>query len=186
MKKIISLFSLTCVLTACVVVPLTAEQAANKTMKALKHHDIKTLSTLVHPEKGVQFTPYTYIRLDKDMAFPGEELPFLASDENTYIWGEHDGSGEPIELTPSEYFRKFVYDHDYYNAEKIRWNEVMDHGSSIDNAREIYPNGQIVEYYFSGFEEKYDGLDWVSLRLVFEEYERSWYLVGVIHDQWSP
>jgi hypothetical protein len=42
-----------------------------------------------------------------------------------------------------------------------------------------------VEYHFSGFVEDYGGMDWVSLRLVFIEEEGSWFLVGIVHDQWT-
>jgi hypothetical protein len=28
-------------------------------------------------------------------------------------------------------------------------------------------------------------MDWRSLRLVFEEQGGSWYLVGIVHDQWT-
>jgi hypothetical protein len=28
-------------------------------------------------------------------------------------------------------------------------------------------------------------MDWQSLRLVFEETAGNWYLVGIVHDQWT-
>jgi (p)ppGpp synthase/HD superfamily hydrolase len=43
----------------------------------------------------------------------------------------------------------------------------------------------MVEYHFSGFDPKYEGMDWRSLRLVFEEKDNIWHLVGIIHDQWT-
>jgi hypothetical protein len=59
-------------------------------------------------------------------------------------------------------------------------------GNSIDNSSEFYPEAKIVEYYFSGFDPQYGGMDWRSLRLVFSELNDTWYLVGVIHDEWTP
>lgn len=47
----------------------------------------------------------------------------------------------------------------------------------------IYYN--YVEYHFPGFEKKYEGKDWKSLRLVFEKKNDRWYLVGIVHDQWT-
>jgi hypothetical protein len=58
-------------------------------------------------------------------------------------------------------------------------------GNSIDNSQEYYPGARIVEYYFPGFDPQYAGMDWRSIRLVFMEENNIWYLVGIIHDQWT-
>ncbi len=42
-----------------------------------------------------------------------------------------------------------------------------------------------IEYHFSGFEEEYGGMDWVSLRLVFVQEGGQWYLVGLVNDRWT-
>jgi hypothetical protein len=42
-----------------------------------------------------------------------------------------------------------------------------------------------VEYHFSGFDKKFEGMDWASLKLVFENSNNEWYLVGIVHDQWT-
>ena len=55
----------------------------------------------------------------------------------------------------------------------------------IENQFEIYDNAIVVEYYFPGFNPDYAGMDWESLRLVFEQYENDWKLVGIIHNQWT-
>lgn len=55
----------------------------------------------------------------------------------------------------------------------------------LENQFEVYENPIIVEYYFSGFDPEYEGIDWRSLRLVFEQYEGSWKLVGIINNQWT-
>jgi hypothetical protein len=55
----------------------------------------------------------------------------------------------------------------------------------VENQFEVYEKAIIVEYYFSGIEPQYEGLDWQSLRLVFQENEGSWCLVGIIHNQWT-
>ncbi len=58
-------------------------------------------------------------------------------------------------------------------------------GNSIDNSQEYYPGAMVVEYHFPGFDPQYGGLDWASLRLVFQEFEGRWVLVGIIHDEWT-
>ena len=55
----------------------------------------------------------------------------------------------------------------------------------LENQFEVYESPIIVEYYFSGFNPEYEGMDWRSLRLVFEEIRGHWKLVGLINNQWT-
>ncbi len=117
--------------------------------------------------------------------FPASQVLNFLPDKKVYTWGIYDGSGLPINLTSAEYYNKFIYDVDFINAPEISYNRIIGKGSTINNAFEIYPNTIIVEYHFSGFDPKYEGMDWRSLRLVFEEKDTVWYLIGIIHDQWT-
>jgi len=182
-RLLVPLFALA-LLAACNANSL--EKRAEKAIKAIEGKNMEVLADLVHPVKGVRFTPYTFVNGGRNIFFYAKDLPGAMGDNTVHRWGEHDGTGEPIFLTFAQYYEEFVYDHDYANAEEILWNEHMEHGSMIDNASEAYPGSQIVEYHFHGFDEQYDGMDWSSLRLVWEEFDGSWYLVGIIHDQWSP
>ncbi|MDD5470267.1 MAG: hypothetical protein PHO92_05750, partial [Candidatus Peribacteraceae bacterium] len=65
------------------------------------------------------------------------------------------------------------------------WNEPSARGNVLDNARDVYPGAQIVEYHFPGFDPQYEGMDWSSLRLVLEKFNSEWRLVGLIHDEWT-
>jgi hypothetical protein len=64
-------------------------------------------------------------------------------------------------------------------------NIVIGKGNTLENIHEVYPDGVFVEFHFTGFNEQYDGMDWKSLRLVFEQDGGSWRLVGIVHDQWT-
>lgn len=33
---------------------------------------------------------------------------------------------------------------------------------------QVYPNGYFIEFHFSGFNPQFEGIDWESLKLVFE------------------
>ena len=57
--------------------------------------------------------------------------------------------------------------------------------NTINNIAEVYPNAVTIEYHFEGFDPTFAGLDWRSLRLVLEEREDAWYLVGIAHDEWT-
>jgi len=138
----------------------------------------------VHPDKGVLFSPYSHIEPEKHKVFTKDQLKGLLESEEVYLWGEYDGSGHPIELTFAQYYERFVYDHDFANAEKVAYNEIQPYGNTIVNISDIYPEGKFIEYYFPGT-EPHDGMDWASLRLVFQEYNGQWYLVCIAHGQWT-
>lgn len=158
---------------------------AKAVMQALSAKDMERLASYVHPVKGVRFTPYTYVDRERDLVFTQNEIRNFFNNQRRYLWGYYDGSGEEILLTPSEYYTKFVYSADFINAEQIGYNQVLGLGNMLENQFEVYENPIIVEYYFPGFDPVYEGMDWQSLRLVFEEYEDEWRLTGIIHNQWT-
>lgn len=161
------------------------KETADKLLYALSVNDAESISADVHPAKGLRFTPYTYVSLKDDVVFNASEVKNFFNDQKHYLWGHYDGTGDDIFLTPGEYFDRFVYPVDYLNAEEIGYNEVLSFGNMLENQFEVYENAIVVEYYFSGFNPAYAGLDWRSLRLVFQEYEGSWKLVGLINNQWT-
>jgi hypothetical protein len=161
------------------------EQKADKLIQAISEKDTEIIGEFTHPVKGVRFTPYTYVSLEQDRVFSKEKVENFFKDQNIYLWGYYDGIGDEISLTPSEYYEDFIYSQDFKNAEKVGYNEVLSSGNMMENQFEVYENPIIVEYYFSGFDEKYAGIDWKSLRLVFEQYQNDWKLVGIIHNQWT-
>ena len=98
--------------------PKQAEQTiarrARQVLLLLKSRDVTGLSALVHRRKGLRFSPYHSVNLDqgKDRVFTRSQVKGLLADKKRYLWGEDDGSGDPIRLTFAGYHRKFIYDHD--------------------------------------------------------------------------
>ncbi|NLN06239.1 MAG: hypothetical protein GX167_01285 [Firmicutes bacterium] len=158
---------------------------ALNTMELLKNTDMAELADIVHPEKGLRFSPYFFVDLQNDKVFNAQQVARLNEDTTVYTWGIYDGIGEPIELTFNDYYDKFVYDQDFLNPHLIGNNTPIGSGNTVDNVAEAYPDGTFIEFHFTGFEPGYDGIDWRSLRLVFEQNEGKWYLVGIIHGQWT-
>lgn len=161
------------------------KETADKVIYALSVKDFECISGYVHPVKGLRFTPYTYVSPEQDVVFNVNAVKNFFNNLEHYLWGNFDGTGEEIFLTPGEYYEKFIYPADFINAEKIGYNEVLSFGNMLENQFEVYQKAIVVEYYFSGFNPDYAGLDWRSLRLVFEEYEGNWKLVGLINNQWT-
>ncbi|MEJ6949499.1 BsuPI-related putative proteinase inhibitor [Natronospora cellulosivora (SeqCode)] len=161
------------------------ENTADKVIKAIHNKDFERIAEYVHPEKGLRFTPYTYVNIERDIVFSKEEVANFFEDQNRYLWGYYDGKGNEIKLTPKEYYDEFIYSADFIDAEEIGYNEVLSSGNMLENQFDVYDKPIVVEYYFSGFDPDFDGMDWRSLRLVFEEYRGKWKLVGIIHNQWT-
>lgn len=136
-------------------------------------------------DEGVRFIPYGFIDTSSTKSLSAED--FLESINKKWVltWGSYDGTGDPIKLSVADYLKKFVYNHDYLNAEATGFDAVIKQGNSINNIKEIYPNHHFIDYHFSGFEQKYSGMDWSSLRLVFEKQNGQYFVVAIIHDQWT-
>ncbi len=161
-------------------------QMANDIVHALEARDLETVAKFVHPDKGVRFSPYAFIFTNnEDLVFSAPDLKTALEDETVHTWGIYDGTGEPIELNFDDYFYKFVYDAYYTCPNNIGYNEFVGHKLTIDNISKVYPDAFFVQYYFKGINPRYDGLDFRSLSLVFEQEGENWYLVGIVHDQWT-
>lgn len=161
------------------------EERSRDVLTALKNKDMVKLSQAVHPDRGVRFSPYGHVDTKADLVFTANQIKNIASDTKVYTWGSYDGSGEPIQLTFMDYYNKFVYDEDFLAAKETGYNKILGIGNTLINSSEVYPQSIIVEYHFPGFDPQYEGMDWRSLRLVFEKMDTTWYLVGIIHDQWT-
>lgn len=151
---------------------------------ALKQKDMETLSQLVHPHKGVRFSPYAYVT-NEDLVFRSADMKNLMRDQAVRNWGDFDGTGRPINLTFAAYFERLIYDADFARPQQVGCNTVLGRGNTINNIAAFYPNAIFIEYHFEGMDPQQAGMDWRSLRLVLEEHEGAWYLVGIVHDEWT-
>jgi hypothetical protein len=158
---------------------------------ALKNEDLGGLARWAHPDKGIRFSPYAYVRAEpgapggQDLVFDASHVREFFADPEIYTWGSFDGTGEPIEFTFREYYERFIYDADFARPHKVGLDETIGVGNTINNIADVYPQAVVVEYHFEGFDPQYAGMDWRSLRLVLEEQEGAWYLVGIVHDEWT-
>lgn len=168
--------------------PPTAKEAASTVLRALSRGDMETLASWAHPDKGVRFSPYAYVDTATDQVFTRDQLKGLMKDSKPYVWREFAGSGEVIKLTFAEYFKRFVYDADFMNKAKTALNKGLGQGTTLNNINEVYPKDSydFVEYHIAGVDPSAEGMDWRSLRLVFEKMGEDRALVGIVHDQWTP
>jgi len=134
---------------------------------------------------GVRFSPYGFIDTANSKKLSPEDFLNAINKKWVLTWGSFDGTGDPIKLSVPAYLKKFVYNADYLNAEAVGFDVVMKQGNSLNNLKDLYPKRHFIDYYFSGFDQKSEGMDWTSLRLVFEKEDGQYFLVAIIHDQWT-
>lgn len=158
---------------------------AKEVLKALDKKDYRSFANFIHPEKGILFTPYGYVDTSSDVRISRQVFLVMLSRKQPVKWGVFDGSGDDIRLTLPQYLAKFVYDAPFARPESFSLNKTLAKGNAVNNLEAIYPGLPYIESYFSGFDKKYGGLDWRSLRLVFEEFGGRYYLVALVHNQWT-
>lgn len=153
-------------------------------VRALKQRDMRRLSGFVHPDKGLRVSPYVYVQ-SSDRVFTRWQVANLFRSNRRYLWGEADGTGDPIRATARQFFTRFIYDRDFLRAREVNYNTVKGRGNTINNILEFYPRAIAVEYYLPGTDPRYSGMDWRGLWLIFEQKGKDWYLVGLASDEWT-
>lgn len=161
-------------------------QAARGVIQAIKARDGPRLAQFVHSGRGVRFSPYAYVDVERDRVLSRADVQGIWEDGKVYEWGAADGTGDPIRLTPAQYFERFVFDRDYSRATAVSVNSDRAQGNTSNNAAAVYPNAMRVEFYFEPAPGKGDpAFEWRALRLVFERENASWKLIAVTHDEWT-
>ncbi|WP_298829359.1 S-layer homology domain-containing protein [uncultured Planococcus sp.] len=160
-------------------------ETANDILAELKAKDFGDVAAYVNSTEGLTFCPYSGGCIDNGgVTFTKAQLPGFMNDPNDYLWGYQDGSGFEINLTPAEYYSEYLMDTDAtYNA-KERYGRTVQ-PTTHEFIHRLYPEATIVEYYFPGT-DRYDGMDWQSLNMVFEKNSNGdWVLVAIINDRWT-
>jgi hypothetical protein len=156
-------------------------------LTVIKNKNYDSLALFIHPVEGVRFSPNAFVDTSGDKIFTAAlfKKEATAKKQQKITWGEYDGSGDPINLTIDEYFKKFVYDVDFLTPENRKVNEFIGGSNSQNNLLAVYDSCDFTESHFSGFDKKFDGMDWRSIRLVFKMKDGKYFLVGIIHDEWT-
>src|SRR5690606_19219061 len=111
---------------------------------------------------------------------PKSDFSAAVKSTQTMLWGQYDGTGDPIELSVKDYLEKFVYDVDFLNAEEVNINASSSSGNIMNNIGTAYAGADYVENYFAGFNPEFQGMDWRALRLVFKKEGDSYFLIGIV------
>jgi type II secretory pathway pseudopilin PulG len=151
----------------------------------LSNDNLESLAQYVHPEKGLRFTMDSEVNTKTDIVFSKDKLIDFFRSHRLYNWGYDEENGMPVRLNPTDYYQNFVYDAPYADTREISYLDATSIGFATSNCFEVYPRSIVVEYRVSeaGSPEKV-GANWRSIRLVFEKYRKTWFLTGIIHEQW--
>jgi len=150
---------------------------------SLKEKNYNNFSEYIHPQKGVRFSMYAFVNPAEDKKFSKADFKKYQPGKTIFTWGTMDGSGDLYKTTINDYLGKWVYSTDFAMGQ-VSLNEFQGSGNSLNNLKKIYPDADFTENFIKGSEAN-AGMDWKCLRLVFEEYQGKYYLVGVINDQWT-
>ncbi|HKL44268.1 MAG TPA: hypothetical protein VJ892_03245 [Candidatus Absconditabacterales bacterium] len=160
------------------------EEDSKQILSLMEEESFAKIARFVHPVKGVRFSPYTYIDLDTSVVlYPDDFQGNLNSGE--LMRGYTDGAGFEIEETIYDYFKEWVYSTGFLYADQTFVNQTISRGNNLNNINDVFPGSQHIEYYFDGFDPQYEGMDRLSLTLVFEDYNGKYYLVGLIRGSWT-
>ena len=159
---------------------------AYSVLESIKEGDYAALSRIAHPEYGILFSPQATVAQSSNKRFRAEEISAFGADTKVYVWGVYSGSGEPIEMTPAEYFNRFVFFKNYIAAPFIGVNHIIRSGNALENITDVFPDMQFVEFHIPGdTRDPTEDFDWCTLRLGFDQYNGSLWLTAIIHSEWS-
>jgi hypothetical protein len=163
-------------------------ERARQIMLAIKNRNMRGLASFVHPRKGVRFSPYSYVEKKAHRVLTRQQIVNLYNSRQRLVWGEADGSGDPIRLTFRQYLSRFVYRLDLLTDKDPVYNpeHPQGGGTTVNNIGEVYPGTIIVGYSHEGITAPQGGgMDWQNLFLIFEKMGNQWYLVGIVNDEWT-
>ena len=163
-----------------------AETAVRHALSALQARDMRELAAVVHPLRGVRFSPYAFLDPVGNVRLSATAVVSAMDDRSIRRWGTYDGSGDPIRLSFPDYCKRFIYDRDFAAKAKLTYNSAAAvRGTTHDNSRELFPNAIVVDALVAGGAPERQGTDYRILRLLFEQHRGAWFLTYVVHDQWT-
>jgi hypothetical protein len=159
---------------------------AKAVLQAATDRDYATFAGHFHPSLGVRFSPYAFIDTQADKVFQAQAFQDLAAQpKKKIIWGRYDPRDEDIHHTVDGYLKEFVTDKAYLSEGTWAYNETIGNSTVSNNLAEIYPNAKFVEAHWVTKNEEMAPFEWGSVRMVFEQVDGKWFLVGVVHDAWN-
>ncbi|MGM0385596.1 MAG: hypothetical protein ACQERF_06395, partial [Actinomycetota bacterium] len=157
--------------------------AAAAVRDALQSADWSGLAAMVHPTRGVTLSAYAYTD-ETSPVLSAERIRNAAADEATVLWGYTDGEGAPIRSTVRDRLRVIAGTTALTSTTDIGFNTTVGRGNTVNNVTSWFAGDDVVEYHFRGT-ARWEGMDWDSVRFVFDTSSSSPLLVGIVRDMWT-
>ena len=135
----------------------------------------------VHPTHGVRFSPFPTLTKG-DVVFTPQQILNVFRNQKAYSWGTYPGTSDPIKMTFSEYYKRFVYSRDFSQAPTVSYNQPARGGTVTNNSANFFAGSRFIDYHWPGTEAN-GGNDWRTLRMVFMPWKDNWLLVAVSNDE---
>ena len=142
--------------------------------------DRAALAEYVGPN-GLLLSPDGFVSND-DVVLSADDI---AMSGPSRIWGVEAGSGASIEMTVDDYFEWLRGSTALTSTEVTSYDAVVGQGSTINNIDQFFPGSSTVEYHHGGT-SYYGGLDWESVRFVFDLGGDAPVLLAIVSDAWTP
>ena len=131
------------------------------------------------------FTASSTVDPETDQNFTADEIRGLPEDPGQYLWGYEGRPGHAHSLTMEEFVRQYIFPWTILRPPRWGWTRWCSSGNALENVAQAYPGCRFVDLCYPERDPDLGGLDWCSLKLVFAPLEGQWWLVGLIHSQWT-
>ena len=157
---------------------------AQKVLNALESNDYIGLSNMVSPD-GLNLNMYPYIYWSKNN-IPKNEIANINHDTKTYIWGYTDGKGDPVDLSRADFIKSLLASPvSFRKAKQIVVNKKLGGGNTQFTLDKDAKGMTYVAFHFSGFNAKYEGMDWLTLYIVLDKIDGEYKLRAIAKDSWT-
>lgn len=101
-------------------------------------------------------------------------------------WGVADGTGDPVMATITEQMEGLANSTGLTEVAGLgNGSPWLGSGNSINSLSEDYPGAWFVEFHSPGVDPQFEGLDWNSLILVFDDSSPQATLLGIYSNAWT-
>lgn len=136
------------------------------------------------PVEGVAISTHAYLEPEPSNRQTVTEADLADRGDERRLWGYTDGVGEPIVATVDEQLASYRGMTALLEPDVVGVDTRVRISSTIDNLREVLPNGHVVEFHRAG-RGQYVEFNWTSVRMVLELRDEQWVVVAIVEDYWT-
>lgn len=164
---------------------LTAPALGRAALSLLARADYAALQAYICAPGSLAFAPYSKnLRLLNPVYLTSTELQQFRHIKHRRVWGQYDGSGNNIELTPMAYHAEFVYDVDYRSRARatVHTPAQLSSNSEFSALFTTFPGAGALVYRYPGLRRN-AFKDARELVMVVQPAGSGWCLKALAHSE---